>query len=150
MGFKSNISKKRAAAAAARRDRQPGWSATEPSVTPPLPTLQGSDAKLSEPSLLASPVCRTTAGAKVMMGLVINVPFSVWGGEWAASTEHLPGMIVNYRRGIFTLKFATCRHGSEALYLKWRHVLGEESYCGALLTLRQFQRFRSYLSLIHI
>ena len=51
MGFKSNISKKRAAAAAARRDRQPGWSATEPSVTPPLPTLQGSDAKLSEPSL---------------------------------------------------------------------------------------------------
>ena len=58
MGFKSNISKKRAAAAAARRDRQPGWSATEPSVTPPLPTLQGSDAKLSEPSLLASPVCR--------------------------------------------------------------------------------------------
>ena len=79
-----------------------------------------------------------------MMGLVINVPFSVWGGEWAASTEHLPGMIVNYRRGIFTLKFATLRHGSEALYLKWRHVLGEESYCGALLTLRQFQRFRSY------
>ena len=54
-------------------------------------------------------------------------------------------MIVNYRRGIFTLKFATCRHGSEALYLKWRHVLGEESYCGALLTLRQFQRFRSYV-----
>ena len=70
MGFKSNISKKRAAAAAARRDRQPGWSATEPSVTPPLPTLQGSDAKLSEPSLLASPVCRTTAVVQVMMGLV--------------------------------------------------------------------------------
>ena len=57
MGFKSNISKKRAAAAAARRDRQPGWSATEPSVTPPLPTLQGSDAKLS---LRAIPPCITS------------------------------------------------------------------------------------------
>lgn len=129
MVFKSELSKKRAEAAACRKDRQPATSAHS--------AISGRHALL-----LAVPATNDSTRAwrpskldaersRELLGLQYDVPWSVWGGQWASSTDTLTGMLVKYRQRKFLLKFPHANN-TEPVWLTWGQVLGEQALCGAV------------------
>ena len=69
--------------------------------------------------------------SRELLGLQYDVPWSVWGGQWASSTDTLTGMLVKYRQRKFLLKFPHANN-TEPVWLTWGQVLGEQALCGAV------------------
>ena len=70
---------------------------------------------------------RTAARAATLIGRQFDVPWRVWGGVWASSTQSSVGTVASYHRGCFTLTFPRSA-AIEPILLTWGHVLGEDKY----------------------
>ena len=90
--------------------------------------------KSAESAQPDAPRKRDAAYAKELFGLLLSVPETAWGGQWASSMENIQGMIVNYSSGIFTVRFPPA-HETADIYVRWPHVLGETDWSGVRLEL---------------
>ena len=68
--------------------------------------------------------------------MVVDVPWSVWGGEFSTSTEVSVGTVAQYNRGLFKLVFPPSDE-TKPMNVRWHHLLGEEPYNGSMLRVRQ-------------
>ena len=85
----------------------------------------------------APPPCDDNAThAKEYYGYQFDVPWSIWGGEWAESSEVMVGTIDGFRDGKFTLTFPPSAN-TDPDYLTWDHLLGEAPWHGQTLKPRQ-------------
>ena len=80
---------------------------------------------------------RTPTFGRQLRGLHADVPYAGWGGQWARSTRKATGMIVNFDRHVFTIRFPpTAESQTDDVYVNWAQLFGEKRWCGQQLSLQ--------------